>query len=652
MRGEAVKLTKMLQGTRTRFVIPVYQRNYDWKREQCKRLFDDLTDVAREERESHFFGSIVSQADGDTKIIIDGQQRITTVYLLLTALLEQIRSGNVPTGGKERLAEFIQDEYLVDRYAKDDSKLKLKLVKGDQAALAKVMNAVDSGNDGLDEDSNVTVNYRYFLDRIAQSGLDAGKIEDAVEKLEVIDIKLESGDDAQLIFESLNSTGLGLSEGDKIRNFMLMNLPLDQQEMCYERYWNVMERNTSYDVSAFIRDYLTMKTRRTPVISQVYSSFRQYAKDFEPLNLMNDMLRFSRYFGRITGTITQSSSVDDGLRRLRLLEMSVINPFLLSLLEYVDDGEMTSTELQEVFHIVEDYLFRRWMCNVATNALNKVFAGLHHEVLRGVTEGSTYCESLKYALLRREGSGRFPDDEEFHHAYNQRNLYEIRHMRFYLYDCLENDDNVERVNVVDMLERGKLSVEHIMPQTLSRQWRQCLGADADDIHNLWLNRMGNLTLTGYNSRYSNSEFSFKRDCEHGFKDSGLKLNRFIADCDSWGEEQIVERNELLWKRFLELWPAIETSYRPVVEERETHALDEDFVFTNRKIAAYTFQGARHVVKTWVDMMQGVLVGLYGIDPVALRAVAFSDKFPSRYFSDSPLEYGFEVGTGIWFDPGW
>lgn len=651
MRGDAIKLTRMLQGARTRFVIPVYQRNYDWKREQCQRLFNDIEDIVRQGRESHFFGSIVSQADGDSKILIDGQQRITTVYLLLAALLHQMKCGAIPIGANDRLAEFIEDEYLIDRYAKDESKLKLKLVKGDQTALSKVMDIERIGDSELDELSNVTVNYHYFLDRIKASDMDAESIEKAVEKLEVIDIRLEPGDDAQLIFESLNSTGLGLSEGDKIRNFMLMRLPLDQQEKYYENYWNPMERNTGYEVSSFIRDYLTMKTRKTPVIDRVYLTFRNFAQEQDMFNLMNKLLHFSQYYARITGATSEDTSVDHALKRLRLMEMSVAYPFLLGLLEYFNEGNITNEELIRALGIVEDYLFRRWMCNVPTNSLNKIFAGLQHEILRGMSDGDDYCEALKYALLRREGSGRFPRNEEFRRAFDERNLYEIRRMRFYLYDRLENGDNVERVNIVEMMENATLSIEHIMPQTLSRQWRESLGKDADAIHDHWLNRMGNLTLTGYNSQYSNREFIVKRDCEHGFKDSGLKLNRFVASCDTWGESQISERNEKLWQRFLSLWPMLSTTFKPAIEERESHALDEDYTFTNRKIAAYTFQGARHAVKNWNDMMRGVLPTLYEIDPVSVREVVFSGKFPSRYFSDSPLERGFEVGPGLWFDTG-
>lgn len=649
MRGDAKKLVKMLQGAETRFVIPVYQRNYDWKREQCKRLFDDLEDIVRKGRTSHFFGSIVSKSDAERRVLIDGQQRVTTSYLLLAALLHQAEAGKI-SYQKETLPDFIRYEYLLDRYDEGDSKLKLKLVKDDQGALAKVMH----GSDELVKGSNVTENYRYFLDRIAQTDLTADELKDAMERLVVIDIKLEEGDDAQLIFESLNSTGLDLTEGDKIRNYVLMNQPEAQQQSWYEKYWNKIEVNTGYDVSSFVRDYLTAKTRRTPVTSRVYPAFREYADGRETEPLLAELLRFSGYYACVTSEGPSSGHPDKkvaaALRRLGLLEVRTANPYLLSVLECEDRGEITALELAEALGVVENYLFRRWVCGVPANALNKVFESLHHEAMRGVADGATYCEALRYALLRRDASGRFPLDAEFRRSYDERNFYAIGGKRLYLYDCLENGDNVERVNVVKMLEEDELSVEHIMPQTLSRAWRDALGPDSDAVHDAWLNRMGNLTLTGYNSQYSNSEFAEKRDREHGFSDSGLKLNRFVAGCEAWGEEEIRERHELLWRRFLRLWPEIASSYVPQVKERETHALDEGFEFTNRKIAAYTFQGTRHPVASWVDMMQGVLRALYEMDPAALRAVAFGDRFPARFFSASKLDHGFEVGGGVWFYP--
>ncbi|MBT1176195.1 DUF262 domain-containing protein [Bifidobacterium callimiconis] len=647
MRGDAKKLTKMLQGANTRFVIPIYQRNYDWKREQCQRLFDDLEDVIHEHRQSHFFGSIVSQSDyDDRRILIDGQQRITTTYLLLAALLEQIRQNHIEVN-RASLYDFIRYEYLVDRYDESDQKLKLKLVKDDQNALTQVMNG---NEENFVNGSNITENYRYFLDRIAHTDLNADQLKDAIESLEVIDIRLEPDDDAQLIFESLNSTGLGLSEGDKIRNFILMNLPEAEQETYYTKYWNPIEQNTDYDVSAFIRDYLTSRTRRTPVINRVYPVFRKFAANREMEPLLQELLKFSEYYGFIIGRLHTDPDMENALHRLGLLEMGVVNPFLLSVLEYSDSGYLSRKDLVSALDTVENYLFRRWVCGIGTNALNKVFEDLHYEALRAVADGAEYLEALKYALLRREASSRFPRDEEFKQAYWNRNFYTIGRKRLYLYDRLENSDNVERVNIVTMLEDGVLSVEHIMPQTLSRQWRKSLGEDASSIHKEWLNRMGNLTLTGYNSQYSNGEFLEKRDCDHGFADSGLKLNRYVANCDTWGRNEILQRQELIWKRFLTIWPQIDTTYHPTVKEYEQHTLDEDFDYRNRKIAAYTSQGARHPAKTWVEAIQGVLVSLYEIAPATIHTIADGDRFPARYFSHTQVNRGFAVSNNLWFNP--
>ena len=228
MKGEERYLLNLLEGTKTRFVIPVYQRNYDWKIEHCRQLFDDLEEVVVSDMESHFFGSIVSKADGDVRVVIDGQQRITTSYLLLLALVKQVRA-NVISSEDESLADMVNEEYLIDKWHKSERKLKLKLIKDDQAAFEAIY---DGDETKFIQDSNVTQNYLYFCGRIEKTKLDADQLKNAIEKLMIIDIKLGRDDDAQRIFESLNSTGLDLSEGDKIRNFILMGLDPDEQERC------------------------------------------------------------------------------------------------------------------------------------------------------------------------------------------------------------------------------------------------------------------------------------------------------------------------------------------------------------------------------------------------------------------------------------
>lgn len=326
MRGEAKPLVKMMTGADTRFVIPVYQRNYDWKQEQCKRLFDDLEEVVRDDRPSHFFGSIVSKASMERRVLIDGQQRVTTTFVLLAALCAQVQAGAIASDDPEKTARYIRSQWLVDEFDEVE-KLKLKLVKGDQEAFARVIEG-DTGK--LVDGSNVTENCRYFLDRMAATDLTAEQLRDAVKKLEVIDISLEAGDNAQLIFESLNSTGLDLSEGDKIRNFVLMDLPEDVQAEYYDKYWNPIELNTDFDVSSFVRDYLAAVTRKTPVVKRVYQSFREFAVGKDAGSVLEDLLRYSRVYRKIAGAAVGSPKVDPVLSRLGLLDLGVMNPYLLS----------------------------------------------------------------------------------------------------------------------------------------------------------------------------------------------------------------------------------------------------------------------------------------------------------------------------------
>jgi len=648
MHGEERYLAQMFEGTKTRFLIPVYQRNYDWKVENCRRLFSDLEDTIADGRESHFFGSIVSKSEREARVIIDGQQRITTTFLLLLALVHQVERGAATTSDPS-FVERVSETYLIDKWHPGDEKLKLKLVKDDQRAFSRLF---DFNEDRpLIEESNITQNYLFFLQRIAETELDADQILEAIEKLMVIDISLDVRDDAQLIFESLNSTGLDLSEGDKIRNYILMGLESGRQNEYYERYWNPIEKNTDYDVSAFVRDWLAARRRQTPAVKKVYSAFRDFVRSTETGDLLEELLKYSRYYGQIKHATTGSPEVNRVLRRLNLLDMSVMDPFLLGILEYRNEGSITASELVGVLETVENYIFRRWACKVPTNALNKVFETLHGEVLRGVERGGGYQDVLSYVLLSKEGSSRFPRDDEFLGSLDGRNYHQIQNNKLYLYDRLENRDSVERVDVIQGLQDETLTVEHIMPQTLSRGWREDLGDDAEKIHGTWLNRLANLTLTGYNSQYSNKRFVEKRDAKHGFSDSGLRINKYVASCAKWGEEELEARDASLRKDFLTLWPLPSSSYVPVVAIHEEHGLDEELSFTNRKIAAYTFMGSRYAAKNWVDMICGVMGMLYELDPAAIRHYASEEEFPARYFTAEDIGYCTELGEGIYYNPG-
>lgn len=655
MDGHKQYLTDLIEGKLTRFVIPVYQRNYDRKPEQCGRLFDDLIDVAKSGHNEHFFGSIVSQTPRGERVVIDSQQRITTVFLLFAAIRTQVLEG-VVSSSEEDLAGDIDEYYLLDSRHRKDQKLRLKLIKSDSQAFGAI---VDSEADKFVPGSNVTQNYLYFLDRIAQMNISVDDLYEAIRALCVIDITLDAEDDTQLIFESLNSTGLDLTEADKVRNFVLMNLDQERQERYYDSYWNPVELNTDYLVSDFIRFYLAAREGKTPAIKKVYPAFRKYASNYfgergsgmpnaDPEGLLKDLLRFSKYFRTCSHPDTGVDDIDSALRAICLFDASVTRPYLLNLLDYRSSGLVEDGAVADILRTIDSYLFRRWACGVPANALNKVFETLHGDALKGVSEGADYQDVVKYLLTHKGGTERFPDDDEFLYALDTRDFYHIQNRKFYLYDRLENGKSHERVAVVKGLENGDFSVEHIMPQTLSEDWKLSLGEDWERVHEEWRHKLANLTITAYNSDYSNRSFSQKRDMKDGFKESGFRLNRWVAEQETWGEAQMKECEKLLEGRFLELWPFPESSYVPKRSLPEVATLDSDTEFTGRRIAAFSFMGVRYPTSQWNKMGAKVLELVNEFEPAKIHALIGGQSYPASQFHPSGDDNGFmKVDNGVY-----
>ena len=641
MNGGSKPLLKFMEGSDTRFVIPVYQRNYDWKRDNCAQLFNDLEKVVTEGRPSHFFGSVVSSTEGSEKIIIDGQQRLTTVSLLLLALSTLAKAGEIPCESST-LADKIMFDYLVDQWQPEEKKVKLKPVKNDQHAFTRLFGDVKD----FILDSTVTQNYLYFRDRLRACDLSADDVFGALRKLVIIDITLESGDNPQLIFESLNSTGLDLSEADKVRNYVLMGLPHAMQDSYYEKYWNRIEELTGYEVSEFIRQYLTLKQSKWPNINGVYRAFKDYAedqKDIEPL--LQDMLSYARIYHEIATANTPDAGCNAELRRLGQLGMSVANPLLFALLGRMEARASSPQDVRKALAAIEAYLFRRLACEVPTNTLNKTFANLDSEARRLASSDGEYVEALVYALLQKEGSTRLPRDDEFEERVRQRDFYNmVQKNRIYLFDRLENGDTYEKVDVPALMTQKEhgLSIEHVMPQILTESWKRALGDDWESVHSTWKNRIANLTLTGYNSKYSNRPFSEKLNMEDGFRDSHLYLNKWISEQPEWGEEQLAEREDLLVRRFLELWPMPETAFVPTVRGVATYDLDDGFDFTESSIISFTFMGERKAASTWKAAVEEILRELYDLDPASIRSLALEKAFPGSYF-----RVGGDEGDG-WF----
>lgn len=581
MKGSECKFVKYMEGSDKRFVIPVYQRNYDWKTENCKQLYDDLVKIIKGHRKSHFFGSLVSvyNPDGHNEefLIIDGQQRLTTVSLLFLAMYNLIDKG-VIVPETANLKQRIFEEYLVDKWKPEDTRIKLKPVKNDQKAFGKLF----SDPTEHIRESNLTVNYDYFYDRIQKQEITIDQLYDAICCLEIINIRLDMDDNPQLIFESLNSTGLDLSEGDKIRNFILMGLPSKEQEDYYEKYWNKIEVCTKYDVSAFIRDYLSVKQQAIPQQKKIYINFKDFVElgKIETEPLLAEMLAYAKRYQILLDGNSGSAALDACIDRLNRLETTVTRPYFLEALRLYNENKLTLAQVTEIFLTTENYLFRRTMCDLPTNALNKIFLMLHREIIRYDGTEDNYVEKLKYALLSKKERARFPDDVEFKAAFEERPVYLMNSKnKIYILERFENFGTSEDKDVYRHCDDGTYSIEHIMPQHLTPVWQKELGDDYEQIHEIWLHRMANLTLTAYNSKYSNSSFTEKKTMQNGFDDSGIRMNTWIAKKDKWTLTELEERSEYLMGRALSIWSAPVTEYKPEEKQLDTYTLEDNLSFS-------------------------------------------------------------------------
>lgn len=651
MKGSECRLIEYMEGSKKRFIIPVYQRNYDWKTENCKQLFDDLIKVIKDNRRSHFFGSLVSVYEPSGRntefLVIDGQQRLTTVSLLFLAMHNLINN-KVIVPQDDSLGKQIYEDFLVDKYQPQDTRIKLKPVKNDQKAFRKLFDKVEEHI----RESNLTTNYNYFYDRIQKQEITMDELFDAICSLEIINITLNNEDNPQLIFESLNSTGLDLSEGDKIRNFILMGLPTREQDEYYDKYWNRIEECTKYDVSAFVRDYLSVKQLVISSQKKIYVSFKEYVElhAIEAEELLKDILEYAKCYEVLLCGGTNNKALNACIYRLNRLETTVTRPFFLEVLRLHDDGKMDMAQVTEVFLITENYLFRRTICDLPTNVLNKIFLMLHREIVRYDGADADYVEKFKYALLSKKEKARFPDDNEFSTGFIDRQVYQMNSKnKIYILERLENYGTDEDKDVYSHCDDGIYSIEHIMPQHLTPSWVKVLGDDYEFIHETWLHRIANLTLTAYNSKYSNSTFEEKKTMKNGFEDSGIRMNTYIAKKDKWTLAEIEERNQYLMGRALEIWALPTTSFKPEEKQLDSYTLDDDSSLSGRLIARFSYKNTEQPVASWVEMFQKVLQILYAEDKSIITKLAASNEDNiALHFSMNEGDFtkSVEIGDGI------
>lgn len=555
MKAVEANLLKFLQKP-TQFIIPIYQRPYSWTRQQCSQLWKDLEGAHNSSVSGHFMGSVVYIEKGIYQVttmpqllVIDGQQRLTTVSLLLAALSRALRVSGTDEDIKS--AEKLENYYLFNSMESGEARQKLLLTRADKETFTALIEREKLPDEAS---QNVITNSQYFDEQIKQSKLSLTEIANALHKFLIVDIALDhEHDNPQLIFESLNSTGLDLSQADLIRNFVLMSLSREEQEKLYEQYWYPMERrfgDAGYveHFDRFMRDYLTVETGNIPNIKEVYAVFKQYIANETGKRTLQEVVArvctFSEYFVKLVFARDDDKDIKEAIEDINSLRVDVAYPFLLELYNDYATGLLKREDFIQILRMIENYVFRRSICGIPTNSLNTTFATLSKELV----DKGTYLDSVKLALILKDSYRRFPEDEEFKREFVVKDVYNLRN-RNYLLRKLENHGRKEPVVVEEY------TIEHIMPQNenLSELWQSSLGEDWKQVHVKYLHTIGNLTLTGYNSELSDRPFHEKQKMLGGFADSPIRLNRGLATVDYWDESTIIQRADELAELAVQIW---------------------------------------------------------------------------------------------------
>lgn len=551
MKANEANLLKFFQGPK-QFIIPIFQRTYSWEQRHCEQLWRDVLRVGQDESTSaHFLGSIVYMEHGvysastvSQLLVIDGQQRLTTLSLLLSALGRAIEEQDAQIGISRRKLE---NYYLFNSDEDGELRYKQLLTRSDKETLIRLLEGKELSSDAS---PLLLGNYRFFEDRLKR--VNPAVVYAGIQKLIIVDISLNRDhDNPQLIFESLNSTGLDLSQADLIRNYVLMEQEPAVQKQLYEDYWFPMEQRFGHEYTKrfdrFIRDYLTLKTRRIPNINGVYDSFKAYVRNKESSEdleaIITDIYRYSKHYVRIALLKEEEPELLSRLGDINTLRVDVAFPFLLEVYEDYTQGQLDKAEMIEILRLIESYVFRRAICGIPTNSLNKTFATLMEEV-----DKSNYLESLKVTFSLAISNRRFPSDNEFQREFLIKDIYNFR-SRNYLLRKLENHGRKEPINVENY------TIEHVMPQNrnLSEEWQQELGENWKEIREKYLHTIGNLTLTGYNPELSDYPFKEKQSIPGGFRDSPLHLNQSLAQAEQWNETAILKRANKLAQTALQIW---------------------------------------------------------------------------------------------------
>ena len=667
------------------FEIPEFQRPYSWQANNVQEFLSDLEECI-EKQKKHYFGTVVQVEDTDStysNAIIDGQQRVTTSLLMIAAIYHLAKKDPSLIENPETTVDKIEYQYLINKDL-DNNRVKLRTVTTDNQILQRIfdVNGDESRLTLKERQSNLFQVYSEFCKYFTgKKGLD--KYIDGLGHFEISALTLVAGDDnPQRVFESINSTGKPLTDGDKIRNFALMLNNNTLRDHVYKKYWAVIEEalvDVSKDyITDFFRSYIISKKQAIVKLDAVYPEFkklfeRQVGEDqnMEKIDAFYgdivESLRFYQLlkFGENTSTDNRYDGITSTVFKMRYIQTDLYIPFALSVLRYADDN-LTKQQLDEVFGLIETYFSRRIVCNINTTSVDRFLASLHKDALGYLEDApeSNYVDVLKYLFLSRTGQTRMPSDAEYENAVRTNPTYTQRNA-FINYILTSSDGSSKESNTLIQIANGdlRLSIEHVMPQTLTKEWEHELGADKLGIehthlvHDQYIHTLANLTLTGYNSEYSNRSFDEKKTLvvkgeKVGFNDSDLRINKWIAAHDAWNEETLKERQDWWIENLQKVWPLPQTNFKPVEPDTTVLLLNEQNL-KGKGIRSVQVFGDSTLVGTWAEALDIIAESVYDKNPDFFDLVS-QDEFLFKYFKkdSSGFNNSAEIlDTGYYLDTG-
>lgn len=594
------------------FKVPVYQRNYDWSNVQCEKLYQDIM-LAHERDHKHFTGTIVyivglNGSNLSEVLIIDGQQRMTTVYILLKALYDASK------GVSTRIEEEIQ-EVMFNRNCEEKYKVKLKPIKSDNEQLLLL---IKDKIDDMDRNSNIYKNYIFFktmIEETLNNGYELGDILDGIKKLEMVEIILDKsqGDEPQKIFESINSTGLDLSLADLIRNFLLMDD--ENQDELYENYWSEIEKNVGYrNLGDFVINFLDSQITRAVNSKNAYQLFKKHCEQnkLSHEDVLKQLKKTSRYYGAFIGENNcYSKEITGYLSSFCTIKQTTVLPLIFRIFTDYEDGHIDDKTLCKVLNYLLTYYVRITACEINKN-LAKFMKSMYDRIIDGSTYDD-YYERFVVFLNDLKANDRMPTDKEFKAALINKPLYKKPICKFVL-SVIENSTK-EHIDV------SNLTIEHILPQKENAAvWKKEVGEDYSKVYETYLHTLGNLTITGHNSELGTKSFNDKKDIIRE-NSKAVILNREVLSADTWNEKAILHRAEVLASLLIKQFNYEDIHSDSIDNNDSGFSLDSGLNLTNTKPDSFTFVGEYTKVSSWAEVLAKFMAVAYELDTPLLSELA-------------------------------